>query len=69
MDLAYLTGQRPADVLSMHWDDVEGESLTLQQGKTSKRLRILLKANGTDNSLGALLRMFGAATLSGSARS
>ncbi|ALZ84474.1 integrase [Pseudomonas oryzihabitans] len=60
MDLAYLTGQRPADVLSMRWDDIEGEFLTVQQGKTSKRLRILLQANGTDNSLGALLRMFDA---------
>ena len=40
MDLAYLTGQRPADVLMMRKDDVEGGYLMVQQNKTAKRLRI-----------------------------
>ena len=43
MDLAYLTGQRPADVLSMRKDDVEGIYLLVSQGKTGKRLRIILE--------------------------
>ena len=55
MDLAYLTGQRPSDVLSMREDDMEGIYLLVSQGKTGKRLRIILEANGTKNSLGALL--------------
>ncbi|OLS61842.1 tyrosine-type recombinase/integrase [Pseudomonas putida] len=56
MDLAYLTGQRPADVLVMRKDDVEGNFLVVQQNKTQKRLRILLSEHGIDNSLGALLK-------------
>lgn len=55
MDLAYLTGQRPADVLSMRRDDIEGIYLLVSQGKTGKRLRIMLQANGVNNSLGTLL--------------
>lgn len=55
MDLAYLTGQRPADVLSMRKDDVEGIYLLVSQGKTGKRLRILLEVDGVNNSLGTLL--------------
>lgn len=55
MDLAYLTGQRPADVLSMRKDDVEGIYLLVSQGKTGKRLRIVLEVDGVNNSLGTLL--------------
>ncbi|WP_238758904.1 phage integrase [Pseudomonas putida] len=55
MDLAYLTGQRPADVLSMRRDDIEGIYLLVSQGKTGKRLRIMLQTNGVNNSLGTLL--------------
>lgn len=55
MDLAYLTGQRPSDVLSMRKNDMEGIYLLVSQGKTGKRLRIVLEANGVKNSLGLLL--------------
>ncbi len=55
MDLAYLTGQRPSDVLSMRKDDMEGIYLLVSQGKTGKRLRIVLEAEGVKNSLGLLL--------------
>lgn len=40
MDLAYLTGQRPADVLMMRKDDVEGGYLMVQQNKTGKILSV-----------------------------
>jgi len=40
MDLAYLTGQRPADVLGMSEMDVRGGDVHVQQGKTGKRLRV-----------------------------
>lgn len=40
LDLAYLTGQRPADTLSMSITDIRDGSLNVQQGKTSKKLRI-----------------------------
>lgn len=56
MDLAYLTGQRPADVLRMRKDDIEGDYLLVQQGKTNKKLRIMLRTNGEENALGALIR-------------
>ncbi|HEN8733069.1 TPA: tyrosine-type recombinase/integrase [Pseudomonas putida] len=55
MDLAYLTGQRPSDVLSMRKDDVEGIYLMVSQGKTGKKLRIVLEVDGVKNSLGQLL--------------
>ena len=55
MGLAYLTGQRPADVLMMRKDDVEGGFLMVQQNKTGKRLRIHVTTNGELNSLGLLL--------------
>lgn len=55
MDLAYLTGQRPSDVLSMRKDDMEGIYLQVSQGKTGKRLRIVLEVDGAKNSLGLLL--------------
>ncbi|MDP4572255.1 tyrosine-type recombinase/integrase [Pseudomonas sp. LPH60] len=55
MDLAYLTGQRPADVLVMRKDDIDGGYLVVQQNKTQKKLRILLSAEGEANSLGRLI--------------
>ncbi len=56
MDLAYLTGQRPADVLVMRKDDVEGDYLLVQQNKTHQRLRILMVQEGVENTLGVLIR-------------
>ncbi|MBO3274175.1 tyrosine-type recombinase/integrase [Pseudomonas schmalbachii] len=60
MDLAYLTGQRPADVLRMRKDDIEGDFLLVQQGKTSKKLRIMLRSDEQENSLGTLLKQIAA---------
>jgi integrase len=42
MDLAYLTGQRPADVLKASTTDLSNGFLVVRQGKTDKRLRIRL---------------------------
>lgn len=56
MDLAYLTGQRPADVLRMSETDIRNGALEVKQGKTQKYLRILLDRNdGTRTELGVLL--------------
>jgi integrase len=55
MLLAYQTGQRPSDVLKMRWSDIKEEALEIQQGKTGKRLRILLSENGTQTGLGLLI--------------
>lgn len=56
MNLAYLTGQRPADVLRMAETDIRGGALEVKQGKTQKRLRILLdRADGSRTELGALI--------------
>lgn len=40
MDLAYLTGQRPADTVAMTEHDIKGGYLHVKQGKTAKKLRI-----------------------------
>ena len=40
MDLAYLTGQRPADVIAMRVSDMQDNMLLVQQGKTKTKLRI-----------------------------
>lgn len=40
MDLAYLTGQRPADTVFMSEKDIQDGYLHVKQGKTSARLRI-----------------------------
>ncbi len=40
MDLAYLTGQRPADVLALQETDIRDGVLYLQQNKTGTKLRI-----------------------------
>jgi integrase len=52
MDVAYQTGQRPADALSMRWSDVRDSALEIKQDKTGKRLRILLTDNGQQIGLG-----------------
>jgi len=43
MDLAYLTGQRPADVLRIKIGDVREGFLMITQGKTGKKLRIAIE--------------------------
>ncbi len=40
MDLAYLTGQRPGDTLSMSESDLRDGALHIQQAKTGTKLRI-----------------------------
>ena len=40
MDLAYLTAQRPADVLKMSDIDIQEGILNVTQNKTNKKLRI-----------------------------
>lgn len=55
MDLAYLTGQRPADVRKMRWSDVGADFLMVGQGKTSTKLRIRLHIDGLRTGLGRLL--------------
>ena len=56
MDLNYLTGQRPADVLRMMETDLRDGALYVRQGKTSKKLRILLdRKDGTKTELGKLV--------------
>lgn len=56
MDLNYLTAQRPADVLKMTLTDIKDGALEVRQGKTNKRLRILLdRADGIRTELGKLL--------------
>lgn len=59
MDLGYLTGQRPADVLIMRSDDIEGDYFLVTQGKTGKKLRILMRTEAGENSLGRLVREIG----------
>lgn len=55
MDLAYLSGQRPADVIVMRRDDIEGVALAVEQNKTRKKLRILLEVEGEATGLGLLV--------------
>lgn len=42
LDLAYLTGQRPADALRMAETDIKDGAIWLRQGKTGKKLRIAI---------------------------
>jgi hypothetical protein len=55
MDLAYLTGQRPSDMLKFGPRDVVDDALEVEQGKTGKRLRIMLTAGGQRTQLGQLI--------------
>lgn len=48
MTLAYLTGQRPADVLRMRLSDVKDGLLSVTQGKTGKKLRISVEGELLD---------------------
>lgn len=43
MDLAYLTGQRPSDVLKITEHDIQEGSITVTQNKTGTRLRISIE--------------------------
>lgn len=52
MDLAYLTGQRPADTLKAVTSDVVQDFFLVKQGKTDKRLRIRLSVDGELTGLG-----------------
>jgi integrase len=51
MDLAYLTGQRPADVLKASTADLNNGFMMVGQGKTEKRLRIRLYDSDKETSL------------------
>lgn len=42
MDLAHLTGQRPADLLKLNRGDIRDEMLWFTQNKTGKKLRIMI---------------------------
>lgn len=56
MDLAFLSGQRPADVLRMTAAHIKNDMIAVRQGKTGKTVRI--KLNGEDgqrNALGTLI--------------
>jgi integrase len=55
MDLAYLTGQRPADVLKASATDITNGFLMVGQGKTQKRLRIRLHDGATASDLSTFL--------------
>lgn len=55
MDLNYLTGQRPADVLKMKLTDLKDGALEVRQNKTNKRLRILVESDGMRTQLGQLI--------------
>jgi integrase len=55
MDLAYLTGQRPADVLKIAAPDLNNGFLLIGQGKTEKRLRLRLEDAGIQSGLSAFI--------------
>ncbi|NWE77330.1 phage integrase [Pseudomonas yamanorum] len=55
MDLAYLTGQRPADVLKVATTDLNAEFLMVKQGKTEKKLRLRLEDAGVQSALSAFI--------------
>lgn len=43
MDMAYLTGQRPGDILKMSETDINDGMLQIKQAKTGKKLRISIE--------------------------
>lgn len=53
MDLSYLSGQRPADVLKMSKHDIRNNELHVRQNKTRHVLRIRLYVDGQPTELGA----------------
>lgn len=48
MSLAYLTGQRPSDVLKMSERDISNNALNISQKKTGKKLRISIEGELLD---------------------
>ena len=55
MDLAYLTGQRPADVLKIATTDLNNGFLLIGQSKTDKRLRLKLDDAGVQSGLSTFI--------------
>jgi len=55
MDLAYLIGQRPADVLKVETSDITKDYLLIAQGKTTKKLRVKLHNEQKLTSLGLFI--------------
>lgn len=55
MDLAYLSGQRPADVLKVATTDLVAGFLMVKQGKTAKKLRLRLEDEGVQSGLSAFI--------------
>lgn len=55
MDINYLTGQRPGDVLRMKDADIREGALHVRQGKTNKFLRIMLETNGVKSELSKVI--------------
>jgi integrase len=55
MDLAYLSGQRPADVLKFSQYDIQDDILIVRQTKTKKFLRILPTTEHGRTELGLLI--------------
>ena len=55
MDVNYLTGQRPADVLKMRFSDIKDGAIEVQQNKTKKKLRILLSNGGAPTELAKVI--------------
>lgn len=55
MDLAYLTGQRPADTLKAATTDIAKEFFSVKQGKTDKHLRIRLTVGDVLTGLGVFV--------------
>lgn len=56
MMVAYLTGQRPADVLSIRTAHITKEHLLIGQNKTGHKLRIKLINNNKPTGLGMLIK-------------
>lgn len=52
MDLSYLSGQRPGDVLKMSKHDIRNDELHVKQNKTRHALRIRLEIDGAPTELG-----------------
>jgi len=55
MEMAYLTGQRPADALKVSLGDLTPDYLLIDQGKTEKKLRIRLHEDGQPTGLGLFI--------------
>lgn len=55
MELAYLSGQRPADVLKMNDNDIRNDELHVKQNRTQHALHIRLHVDGQPTELGACI--------------